>query len=143
MRPETELLLFRIAVGLLLAIPVTAGPVVAFGGVDGLAVLFRQRGEIVLSPALRNHLRAIGWMFFAHVPVVIWSLRSMRERAAVFRIVAGLAVIAGFARITGWIVDGAPGPIPTLILCLELGYIPPLLLWHARLVRHAKPATSG
>jgi hypothetical protein len=122
------------AVGLVLFIPLVAGPLVAFGGVPALAALFRERAQI-LSPGMHNHLRAIGWMFFVHVPVVVWSLGSIRERSAVFRIVVGLAVVAGLARLTGWIVNGYPGPIATVILCLELGYLPLLLLWHARLVR--------
>lgn len=132
-----EMRLFWIAVMALLAIPLTAGPIGAFGGLEGLAALFRQRGEIVAPPGLRNNLRAIAWMFVPAAPVIIWSLRSLEARAGAFRIVAGCAVLAGFARITGWIVDGAPGVAPTVIICLELGYLPLLLLWHARIVRAA------
>jgi hypothetical protein len=74
-------------------------------------------------------------MFVVVVPLVIWSLRRMRERAGAFRIVFGCAFLAGFARLTGILVDGSPGLAPTIFIGIELVAIPALLLWHARLLQ--------
>jgi hypothetical protein len=73
------------------------------------------------------------------VLLVAWSLAALRERAAVFRIVVGCAFVAGFARLTGWLVEGYPGLVPIGLMAVELVGMPVLLVWHARLVR----ATQG
>jgi uncharacterized protein DUF4345 len=79
----------------------------------------------------------VTWMFFAFVPLVLWSFLRLKERAGCFRIIIGCAFVAGFARLTGYLVDGWPGFIPISILCIELGVMPILLLWHRRLIRLA------
>jgi hypothetical protein len=42
--------------------------------------------------------------------------------------------VAGFARLTGWLVEGYPGGVAVGIMAIELAGMPVLLLWHARLV---------
>jgi hypothetical protein len=130
-----ELRLFQIVVGAVLVIPLVAGPTGAFGGLDGMAALFGEDRTASLSPALRNHLRAITWMFTAIVPLVVWSLRRMEERAGAFRIIIAFAFVAGFARLAGRFVDGDPGSIATVFTALELGLMPLVVWWHARLIR--------
>ena len=130
-----EVRLFQIVVGTVLVIPLVAGTTGAFGGLDGMAALFGENRDAALAPALRNHLRAICWMFAAFAPLVVWSLARMKERAGAFRIVIGFAFVAGFARLLGRFVDGDPGPIATLFTVLELGLMPVLVGWHARLIR--------
>jgi hypothetical protein len=66
---------------------------------------------------------------------VIWSLRDMKQRAGAFRIIIACAFVAGFARLTGYLVDGWPGVIPIGIMVIELAVMPALLLWHQRLLR--------
>jgi hypothetical protein len=138
MSMRVELRAFYGVVGLILLIPSVAGLAGAFGGIEGLARLFGVEDPIVLAPLLRNNLRAICCAFFSWVPLVVWSLASLPERAGAFRIVAGCAFLAGFARLTGWLVEGYPGVVPVGIMTIELGVIPVLLLWHARLVRLAR-----
>ena len=133
---------FFVAMGLLLLIPGIAGPTIGFLGIDGLAALFRIEGGTSAAPALRNHLRAIGWMFFSLVPLVVWSLRDLRPRAGAFRIVMGCAFLAGFARLTGRLVDGSTGVLPMALMIIELVVLPALLWWHSRLLR-AEPATAA
>jgi hypothetical protein len=81
MRVRTEIWAFRGLVGLTLIIPLIAGLVGAFGGVAGMASLFGVESQTVLSPLLRNNFRAVCFMFFAWVPLVIWTLRDLPGRA--------------------------------------------------------------
>src|SRR5205823_6475148 len=73
----------------------------------------------------------------AWVPLVIWALAALPDRAGAFRIAFGCAFVAGFARLTGYVVEGYPGVAPVVFMTLELAAMPMLLLWHARLVRLA------
>jgi hypothetical protein len=132
-----ELRAFYAAVAAVLSIPFVAGLAGAFGGLETLAAVLGVRDALVIPASLRNSLRAICFMFFALVPVVIWTLRAMPERAGAFRIVVTCGFFAGFARATGWLADGYPGVLPVVIMAIELGGMPLLLIWHARLVRLA------
>lgn len=135
MSARSEVRAFYVVMGLLLLIPLAGGLAGAFGGVDGMAYLFGVDDETRLHPVLRNNFRAVCFAFFSWVPLLIWSLAALAERAAVFRIIVGCAFLTGFARLTGWLVDGYPGWLPATLMVLELGGMPLLLLWHARLVR--------
>jgi hypothetical protein len=132
---RVELRVFYAAIALVLSIPLIAGLAGAFGGLESLARVLGVGDPLRVPPSLRNSLRAICFMFFALVPLVIWSLGRLPERAGAFRIIVVCGFFAGFARATGWLVDGYPGVLPVLIMIIELGGMPALLLWHARLVR--------
>jgi len=136
-RRDAELAAFRAVVGVLLLIPAIAGLVGAFGGIDGMARLFGSDAELVLAPLLRNNFRAICAAFFSWAPLVVWSLAAPSRPAGALRIVLACGFLAGCARLTGWLVEGHPGPIGLAIMSLELIGMPLLLLWHARLVRFA------
>jgi hypothetical protein len=97
---------------------------------------------VAVSPLLRNNVRAVCCAFFSWVPLVVWSLAALPERAGAFRIVVGCGFLTGFARLTGWLVEGYPGVVPVGFMMLELGVTPILLLWHARLVRLAQLAAG-
>ena len=140
MSVETELRLFHVVVGGILLIPIAAGLAGALGGIDGLSALFFVDDGSVVPPATRNNLRAICWMFFMLVPLVIWLLRDLEGRATGFRIVVGFGAAAGFVRLLGRAVDGAPGVIPTIICGIELAVLPLVLVWHARLIRRRRMA---
>ncbi len=135
MSMRVELRAFYGVVGLILVIPLVVGLVGAFGGLEGMARLFGVDHRIVVSASLRNSLRAISFMFFAWFPLVIWTLAALPERAGAFRITVGCAFLAGFARLTGYLVEGYPGIVPVVFMIIELAGMPILLLWHARLVR--------
>src|SRR2546423_8679544 len=106
MSMRLELRAFYGAVGMILLIPFVAGLVGAFGGIDGMGRLVGVEDQIVVSTLLRNNFRAICLMFFAWVPLVIWTLAALPQRAAAFRITFACAFLAGFARLTGYLVEG-------------------------------------
>jgi hypothetical protein len=135
-KSSLEFMVFYMLVTLLLLIPLTGGLVGAFGGMEGIVSLFGGEGMIAAPPALRNNFRAICFMFSMVVPLVVWSLMDMRGRAGAFRIVLICAFLSGFARLTGYWVDGKPGLISVTFMMLEFAFMPVLILWHARLIRH-------
>lgn len=130
-----EMTAFRAVIGIILFIPLTVGLAGAFGGLEGMARLFGVQGQIVVPAGLRSNFRAISFMFFMTAPLVIWTLAAFTPRAGAFRIVFGCAFLAGFARLTGYLMDGSPGIIPAILMILEFVLMPILLLWHARLAR--------
>ncbi len=129
---------FRAVVYMILLIPLIAGTVGAFGGLEGLAALFHEDRTAVLAPALRDHLRAICWMFALLAPLLWWALQDLPARATAFRIVVGWAAAAGIARIVGAIVDGYPGVFACMFTAMELVVLPILLVWHTLLVRRLR-----
>ncbi len=135
MRIASELRMFHLVVGSILLIPLVAGNAAAWGGLEGMATLFGEDRHAELAPAIRNHLRAITWMFVLLVPLVIWTLRDLEARAGAFRIVVGFGAAAGIVRLTGRFVDGDPGVIATAITGIELVVLPLVLVWHTRLIR--------
>jgi hypothetical protein len=142
MSMRSELRVFYGVVGLLLLIPLLDGLVGAFGGLVGMARLFLVDDQVAMSPVLKSNCRAICCAFFSWLPLVVWSLAALRERAGAFRIIIGCGFLAGLARLTGWLVEGYPGVAPAGLMAIELGFLPLLLLWHARLVRLAGRAAA-
>jgi len=134
MSPRVEFRVFCLAIGLLLVIPLVAGLTGAFAGPAGMARLFGEDDRVEMSPVVRNNFRAICFMFFAWVPLLLWELADLPARAGAFRVAIGCAFLAGFARLTGYLVDGYPGVAPVVFMGLELAGMPLLLLWHTRLV---------
>ena len=135
MSMRVELRAFYGVVGAILVIPLVVGLVGAFGGLEGIALLFGVDRQIVISTSLRNSLRAICFMFFALVPLMIWTLAALSERAVAFRIIVVCGFLAGFARLTGYLVEGYPGVMPMMLMTIELAGMPILLMWHLRIVR--------
>lgn len=137
MNAQLEIRLFYAAVAAVLAIPLVVGPVAGFGGLEAMAWLFGAEGPIVVPVSLRSGLRTICFLFLTLVPLVVWSLAAMRERAGAFRIILTCAFVSGLARLTGYIVEGNPGTLATAFLIIELAGMPALFLWHSRLIRGA------
>lgn len=136
---STELRAFRLVIAALVAaIALLIGSIAGFGGLDAMAALVGARTPGDVDPALRNHLRAFSVVFAGFGLLIGWTALALEERKTGFRIAVAVIVAAGLARVTGWIVDGAPGALATLFLTMELVLFPLLLAWHARLLRLAR-----
>ncbi len=143
--PGRELRVFQAIVLGIALVTLVAGPAGGFGGLEGLAAVFGAEGPIALDPGIRNHLRAICAVFLGFGILMAWSALALERGRTVFRIGVGVIVLAGLARVTGWIVDGYPGVPAVVFTALELVAFPLLFAWHARLLRrtdHSSGTTS-
>jgi len=138
----TETRAVRTVVYAVLLIPLIAGTVAAYGGLEGFAALFHESRTVVLAPALRDHVRAITWMFALLAPLVWWTVQDLAARATPFRLIMGWAAAAGIVRIVGMIVDGYAGVLACIFTGMELVLLPILIVWHARLVRRTLAAAA-
>ncbi len=100
-----------------------------------MAALFRREAPPSVDPSLRNHLRAICVVFAGFGWLLVWSTLAIQQRKGAFRIVVGVIILAGFARIAGWISDGPPGALAATFIAMELVLFPAIFLWHQRLLR--------
>lgn len=141
-RDARDLRVFQLAVAVVVVVPIVVGGNGALGGLEGLARLFGEDRDLAVSPGLRNHLRALCWMFAMIAPLAAWTVRAdtLVARTGAFRIVAGFACAAGAVRALGTVVDGWPGPVALALFGVEVAGLPALLVWHARLVRRARSA---
>ncbi len=140
MRLSTELRLFRLIVGVVVLIPLGLGPIGAFAGLEALGATLGGAETIRLDPSLRNHLRAICLFFAGFAALVAWALGSLEARAGAIRLALAVTLLAGLARLTGFFVDGRPGPVAIAFMTIELVVPPLVLLWHGRLLRRLRGA---
>jgi hypothetical protein len=121
------------AVAIAALVPLTAG---TLGMVEGPAML---RGIDAAAPAdLQSHFRylsgllaGIGLGFASCIPAI-------ERRGARFRLLGLIVVLGGAARLASLLVAGTPGAGHLLGLAIELGAVPLLMLWQARVARRSK-----
>ena len=123
-REERRLL--QVAVLLAGLVPVLAG---------GWGVL---RGASLLTGApvgadLDSHFRYLSGLLLG-VGLVFWGLVPGIDRhGRIFRVLGGIVVLGGLARLIGVIVAGPPSSPMMLTLGMELAVTPLLCLWQARI----------
>jgi hypothetical protein len=131
MRVATERRLLQGAVALACLVPLGAG---GLGVIEGAGFL---RGVGVPAVDLDSHVRylsgvllTIGLAFASCVPRI--ATQSPR-----FRLLGWLVIGGGCARLASWVVMGAPSAGHRFGLAMELGVVPLLMLWQARVTRRA------
>jgi hypothetical protein len=130
MRRQSERAFLQLAVGLACLVPLAAG---GAGVLDSAAMV--KGVEHPLPIDLDSHFRylsglllGIGLAFAACIPTI-------ERRGAAFRLLTFLAVVGGLARLGSLLVAGAPGTGHLFGLAMELGVVPALALWQARVER--------
>ncbi len=129
----SELLLLRIVVGVAAMVPIMAGASgvllgPAMVGIDPVAVSadshFRYLSGLLLG---------LGLMFLSTVP-------RIESATARFRWLGAVVVVGGLGRLLGLLLHGAPNRSMLFGLAMELGVMPGLMLWQARVAgRHGAP----
>lgn len=143
MSPAFELRAFRgVVIAIAIAIALLVGGIAGFGGLEGMAILFGAPLPERFDLGLRNHLRAICVVFAGFGVLVVWSTFALEQRRAAFRIAVATIVLAGLARIIGWLVDGPGGLTAGTFVTMELVLFPLLLAWHTRLIRLARQRSA-
>jgi hypothetical protein len=82
-------------------------------------------GEII-SPTIDSELRFYATFWFSYGVLLVWVARAIDQRLEFVPILAGLFFAGGIGRVLSYVLVGAPHPIFTLLMIIELGL--PILL---------------
>jgi len=101
------------------------------GIVEGPAMV----GAAQAPPDLASHYRYLSGLFLGLGLVLASCVPAIERRTARFRWVCAAVIIGGLARALGMAMGDAPSAGHWLALAAELGVVPLLLLWQARVAR--------
>ena len=131
MRPETERRLLQAAVAVGCLSPfyfglrgVIEGPAMLAGVVPGQA-----------APDLLSHYRYLSGLFLGLGLVLLSCVPRIEARTARFRWACAAIIAGGLARALGLAMGDGPTLGHKLALAAELGIVPLLILWQARIAR--------
>ncbi len=116
----------QVAVTLLSLIPISTG---AAGVLLGPEFLNGGEGG---TPSLDSHFRYLSGIFLG-VGFAFWStVPAIERRGARFRLLAAFVVAGGLGRLLSLVMAGLPSTLHVAGLFMELGVVPLLVLWQAR-----------
>jgi len=122
--------LLQITIALACLVPIVAG-------LDGVL-----RGAAMVSPGkvtadLDSHFRYLSGIFLILGLAFASTIAAIERQAARFRLLGAMVVAGGLGRALAWVATGAPSLVHQLALVMELGVVPLLMLWQARIARIA------
>lgn len=131
MKRETERRLLQAAVALGCLSPFWFG---LRGMIEGPAFLAGvEPGQV--APDLLSQYRYLSGLFFGIGLVLLSCVQRIETHTARFRWACGAIVIGGLARAAGLLWGDAPSAAHHIALAAELGVVPLLVLWQARVAR--------
>ena len=89
---------------------------------------------------LDSHVRFLSGVFLAVALAWYSCIPQIEHKTERFRLLAGLVIAGGVARLASLIISGAPSTGHLAGLGLELLIVPLLVLWQARVARKPKGA---
>lgn len=106
-------------------------------GIDGVL-----RGAAMLRagpvPAdLDSHFRYLSGIFLMLGLAFASTIPAIESRGPRFRLLGAMVVTGGLARLLSWATVGEPSVAHQLGLVMELGVVPLLMLWQARVAARA------
>jgi hypothetical protein len=90
--------------------------------------------EVLANAVLDSQSRFYGAIFMGYGAALYISLTALAQHAATFRIVGGFLVLGGLARLLSVALRGCPGHPIAALITIELGLVPLILWWHARVL---------
>jgi hypothetical protein len=131
LRLETERRLLQIAIALGCLSPFYFG---LRGVLEGPAMLIGiDPGQA--PPDLLSHYRYLSGLFLGIGVVLLSCVPRIEMRSARFRWACGAIVVGGLSRAFGLLLGDGPSAAHQLALGAELGLVPLLMLWQARVAR--------
>jgi hypothetical protein len=131
LRRDTERRLLQVAVALGCLSPFWFG---LRGVIEGPAMLAGvDPGQA--APDLLSHYRYLSGLFLGIGLMLLSCVPAIERRTARFRWACTAIVIGGLARAFGLISGDAPSTEHHIALAAELGVVPLLVLWQARVAR--------
>ena len=123
--------LLQAVVALACIVPLTAG---TLGVVRGVAFI---KGAPAL-PDLDSHFRYLSGIFLTLGLAFASCIPAIERTGPRFRLLGAMVIAGGLARLLSWIIIGPPGPGHRFGLAMELGVVPLLMLWQARVERKSR-----
>jgi hypothetical protein len=124
--------LLQIVIALACIVPLTTG---GQGIVRGAAML---RGMPQPVPAdVDSHFRYLCGIFFVVGCAFVSCIPDVARKGSRFRLLGAMVVAGGLARLLSLGLVGVPSPGHRFGLVMELGVVPLLMLWQARVARRA------
>jgi hypothetical protein len=132
-----ERTLLQLAMALGCVVPLLAG---GSGMIEGPGFL---RGVGSDVPAdLDSHFRYLSGLLFAMGLAFASCIPAIERKTARFRMLALLVFVGGLGRLIGLASSGVPGIGHVFGLAMELGTVPLLVLWQARVAAKEIPGPS-
>lgn len=130
MTADGERRALQIAVAVACLVPASAG---LLGIVESATMLKGVRAP--LSIDLDSHYRYLSGLLLGIGLAFAACIRNIERNTALFRTLGLIVVTGGLARLLGLVVAGSPGSGHVFGLAMELGVVPLLMLWQARIAR--------
>lgn len=127
---ERRLLQGVVALGCV--VPLAAGGAGMIGG-----PAFLSGVDSGTAPDLDSHFRYLSGLLFAIGLAFATCIPGIDRRTARFRLLALLVFVGGLGRLLGLVSSGMPGTGHVFGLAMELGAVPLLVLWQARVTAFA------
>ncbi|HYI39861.1 MAG TPA: DUF4345 domain-containing protein [Allosphingosinicella sp.] len=119
--------LLQAAVALGCVVPFLAG---GSGMIEGPT--FLRDVESPVPADLDSHFRYLSGLLFAIGLAFASCIPGIERKTARFRLLAFLVFVGGLGRLMGLVTSGMPGTGHVFGLAMELGAVPLLVLWQAR-----------
>ncbi len=133
MSPAAERRLLQAAVAVACLVPLLAG---GQGVAESASML--KGVTAPLPPDLDSHYRYLSGLLLGIGLVFLFCLRRIEERGTIFRTLGAIILVGGAARLLSLASTGAPGGAHQFALVMELGVVPLIVLWQARVARRVK-----
>ncbi len=123
------------AIRILCIIPFGTGVADMVNGVGLLEAAGARLNAVAHDPVLNSQVGFWGaiWLGFG---VILWQTSSdLIGQADRFRLLSGILVLSGVARLGAAVIYGSPGPVLLVAMAVELLGGTGLLLWHRAILR--------
>jgi hypothetical protein len=135
MHALTEKRLLQAAVAVACLVPLFAG---GSGVVLGAEMMRGVGGGAPID--LDSHFRYLSGLLLGIGFAFAWCIPRIERHTVLFRTLGLIAIVGGLGRLLGLAERGVPGAGHVFGLCMELGTVPLLLLWQARVARRCGSA---
>ncbi|TMJ15883.1 MAG: DUF4345 domain-containing protein [Alphaproteobacteria bacterium] len=130
MTPQSERRLLQIAIAIGSLVPLAMGTLSILRSAH---MLHGVEGPLPID--LDSHFRYLSGLLLGIGIVFLAMLPRVERAGSVFRALGLIVVVGGLARLLSLIENGAPGPAHLGALGIELGAVPLIVLWQARVAR--------
>ena len=89
----------------------------------------------VIPTDLDSHFRYISGIFLAVLLLIVGCIPAIERRGPRLRMLGGIIIVGGLCRLLSLLLVGVPSIGHQIGLAVEIGVMPLMLLWQARLAR--------